>query len=250
MMVPKYLIFQKHGSLRDYIFFKTLSSWVGTGERRREIRMPAPVNLDVFLNICFRFKYHVSEIKTCDSLQNWMMKREPSTEEWVYVETELVSEHMPNLLSERACLTSPYGLYYDSRHPGSERKRAATRNYSKVLRREVLSRDKSACVLCGKRLRYKEATMDHIIPYGAGGESTLVNLVTMCKDCNQSKGMDRRPELLNLTIKFPGVDPDILEKKAFQIIMDKGLMRKAYEWSGNLMCGFLEIKPQLIDEKT
>lgn len=43
------------------------------------------------------------------------------------------------------------------------------------------------CYYCGKKVPFKEITMDHLIPLGRGGRSTKDNLVPACKDCNTRK---------------------------------------------------------------
>ena len=43
------------------------------------------------------------------------------------------------------------------------------------------------CYYCGKKVGYKNLTMDHIIPLSRGGHSTKKNLVPSCKDCNNRK---------------------------------------------------------------
>ena len=44
------------------------------------------------------------------------------------------------------------------------------------------------CTSCGKGLRKKEATIDHILPQSMGGGHDVHNLQVMCKHCNSSKG--------------------------------------------------------------
>ncbi len=43
------------------------------------------------------------------------------------------------------------------------------------------------CYYCGKKVVYKNITMDHIIPLARGGRSTRDNLVPACKECNTKK---------------------------------------------------------------
>lgn len=55
-----------------------------------------------------------------------------------------------------------------------------------TLRMSVYERDGFKCVTCGVQ---KNLTCDHIKPESLGGETTLLNLQTMCKSCNSSKGV-------------------------------------------------------------
>ncbi|MGL1932998.1 MAG: HNH endonuclease [Desulfotalea sp.] len=43
------------------------------------------------------------------------------------------------------------------------------------------------CYYCGKKVAYKDVTMDHILPIARGGQSSKDNLVPACKDCNNTK---------------------------------------------------------------
>ncbi|WP_284677328.1 HNH endonuclease [Streptomyces sp. Tu10] len=52
----------------------------------------------------------------------------------------------------------------------------------------VLEANEGCCVYCGARSQ----TMDHVIPFSAGGTDHLSNLVPACYDCNRRKS-DRTP---------------------------------------------------------
>lgn len=43
------------------------------------------------------------------------------------------------------------------------------------------------CYYCGKKVAYKDVTMDHLVPLARGGRSTKENLVPACKTCNTQK---------------------------------------------------------------
>ena|ERR1700761_3318386 len=67
------------------------------------------------------------------------------------------------------------------------------------LKRDIWRRDRG-CVFCCKRLSYRKATIDHLIPQSKGGENTLDNLVVACVDCNSEK-KDKLPLEFILTRK-------------------------------------------------
>lgn len=52
------------------------------------------------------------------------------------------------------------------------------------LRPAVFERDGDTCTYCGQ---YDATHVDHKIPRSRGGENTLENLVTACRDCNTDK---------------------------------------------------------------
>lgn len=43
------------------------------------------------------------------------------------------------------------------------------------------------CHYCGRKVSYKDLTMDHLVPLARGGRSTRDNLVPSCKACNNLK---------------------------------------------------------------
>lgn len=58
------------------------------------------------------------------------------------------------------------------------------------VRYSILRRDGERCVLCGASPRDNSIVVlevDHIIPVSKGGDDSLSNLRTLCKDCNQGK---------------------------------------------------------------
>ena len=65
-----------------------------------------------------------------------------------------------------------------------------------ALRYQVLERDRS-CIRCGSGPHNGAILhVDHVMPFSAGGLTTLDNLQTLCADCNLGKGnriFERRP---------------------------------------------------------
>ena len=66
----------------------------------------------------------------------------------------------------------------------------AQRNKARALRRTRWWQQKTSsgtCYYCGKKVGFKNLTMDHIIPLSRGGRSTKDNLAPCCKACNTKK---------------------------------------------------------------
>jgi len=59
---------------------------------------------------------------------------------------------------------------------------------SKKLRFDVFKRDSFTCQYCGAVGGQVLLHCDHVVPAAAGGETTLLNLITACVDCNLGKG--------------------------------------------------------------
>jgi hypothetical protein len=55
-------------------------------------------------------------------------------------------------------------------------------------RKNIYIRDKGVCVYCQKRIRFDDATRDHVTPRCKGGADTWENLVLSCMPCNTRKG--------------------------------------------------------------
>lgn len=56
-----------------------------------------------------------------------------------------------------------------------------------VDRNAIIKRDRRICYLCGKFLKWREVTLDHVIPVARGGKHTANNLRVACGPCNFSK---------------------------------------------------------------
>jgi 5-methylcytosine-specific restriction endonuclease McrA len=65
---------------------------------------------------------------------------------------------------------------------------ASTRKISRKLRLAIYARDGERCVYCGCSAEQAPLSLDHILPYHAGGGDEASNLVTACVPCNASKG--------------------------------------------------------------
>ena len=66
----------------------------------------------------------------------------------------------------------------------------AERAKARELRKTRWWQQKTApglCHYCGRKFRFKELTMDHLVPLARGGRSSKDNLVPACKDCNTRK---------------------------------------------------------------
>lgn len=59
---------------------------------------------------------------------------------------------------------------------------------SKVVRMEVFKRDSFRCQYCGRSAPEVVLEIDHIKPIAKGGDNSILNLITSCRDCNRGKG--------------------------------------------------------------
>lgn len=62
------------------------------------------------------------------------------------------------------------------------------KQYSKEVRELIYKQADGYCQLCGKKLTYKQVTLDHITPLAMGGADSVENLQLSCSQCNRLKG--------------------------------------------------------------
>lgn len=56
------------------------------------------------------------------------------------------------------------------------------------VKRVLIEEWNNECAYCGHKQRYKELTIDHIIPLAKMGTDDYWNLLPACRSCNLSKG--------------------------------------------------------------
>ena len=59
---------------------------------------------------------------------------------------------------------------------------------SKKTRFEVFKMDSFTCQYCGAKAPDVILEVDHIVPVASGGDDSLLNLITSCRNCNRGKG--------------------------------------------------------------
>ncbi|MGO1946914.1 HNH endonuclease [Brachybacterium alimentarium] len=78
--------------------------------------------------------------------------------------------------------------------------------------RAIHERDRWTCTYCGRSVSKTPpregllATVDHILPRSRGGESSWLNLVCACKECNNRKA-DRTPAEAGMALCIAPYDP-------------------------------------------
>lgn len=72
----------------------------------------------------------------------------------------------------------------------TQRRRAVIAGVSVIEefnRAAIIERDGSTCYLCGKELKPRQVTLDHVVPLSRGGSHTADNLRVCCLSCNRKK---------------------------------------------------------------
>ncbi len=84
---------------------------------------------------------------------------------------------------------------------------AAKLRRAREAKRLLHRRDGWRCHYCGKRGTSRTLTRDHKVPRKDGGRSTLDNLVSACRSCNQRKGVKPYGTFLNQMREERGLPP-------------------------------------------
>ncbi len=98
---------------------------------------------------------------------------------------------------------------WESQNPGIKvhyasvrraRKKASETRDAKEKIREIRSREKNACLYCGKIVTRKNLHIDHYIPLSKGGTHSADNLVPSCDKCNLSKSASHPHDFITGTL--------------------------------------------------
>lgn len=188
----------------SFFYFRTVSGWNGFGPKGRDKRLAEPVIVPNFQRICHLLGESFVWVRNDEEMKRWVGQFG-----WMLTPIDFARERLAALLSSHTCVKSPLGLFWDVELP---RNRAASRRISKDVRQRILDRDGHKCTECGKgEADDVELTMDHVIPFARGGETTEGNLVTLCKSCNQEHGNEHHPHLFALAGLHHGWDPRLVK---------------------------------------
>lgn len=128
-----------------------------------------------------------------------------------------------------ACVNRLLEIHYHGSEPPDHSKVIRSsdevqREPSEEVKEQVKARDGYRCLCCGETKKSR-LQIDHVAPSYYGGNNSLDNLQTLCKDCNQTKGINilnfriHRTDLTAPTPNFPlfklpvnGKNPDEWQK--------------------------------------
>ena len=160
-----------------YVYFSTFTQFISFGEKHREIRKPDEVEDDKFINSIKSLGHSVFRVKDKKGLDIWL-----NAKGWALVDAEFMQTSMQQWLKSQECVTSPIGVYSDINIVSPK---TMKRSFVGKEKLEIINRDGGKCLQCGSD---KNLTMQHVVPYSFGGETTSRNLVTLCDICNQELG--------------------------------------------------------------
>ena len=80
------------------------------------------------------------------------------------------------------------GFYaYDTETQRICYKRRKKKCFPKTTRMMIYNQADGRCVLCGRKIKYEDMTIDHIRPTALGGSDSVENLQCTCRTCNTFK---------------------------------------------------------------
>lgn len=66
-------------------------------------------------------------------------------------------------------------------------KKTKRKQYSESQRKIIYKKSCGRCQLCGRKIRFEDMTVDHIIPLDSGGSNDIDNAQATCIACNRFK---------------------------------------------------------------
>lgn len=80
------------------------------------------------------------------------------------------------------------GFYaYDTETQRICYRRKKKKCFPKTTRMMIYNQADGRCVLCGRKIKYEDMTIDHIRPTSLGGSDSVENLQCTCRTCNTFK---------------------------------------------------------------
>ncbi len=76
------------------------------------------------------------------------------------------------------------------------------KTFTDYQRKTVYANCNGKCGICGKPIKFKKATIDHIQPLSAGGTNDFKNLQIACRSCN---GMKSYLNMNDFLMKLPRI---------------------------------------------
>lgn len=219
---------------KDKCYYRTFSKWTDFAEKGRDIRVPDKIIVDNAKRLLKSLELKLQKINCSNEFRYIIESLDANKRsDWFLIEDSLLKSNFTFLLDEKVCLSSPFGVFWDKK---IKRLRAGSRRTTH-LRKQVLKRDNYNCIICGKSSSDGVVlTLDHVIPYSRGGETTKDNLVTLCENCNILKGNKRCDDLFGKAGLHHNYDKTEIKTK-----LTPKTFYDAIRWSSNIMISEFKI---------
>jgi len=203
-----------------YAYFSTFTHGKVSSDDRYETRVPSQVNVDRFSIALEELGQSFQFIDSEDSYRIWIYLHG-----WAVVEPVFARSRMQNWLKQHKCIGTALGSFTDIEIAAPSAMKRSFRGFAK---KKILDRDGGRCLDCGSQ---NALTLQHVIPFSVGGETSSRNMVTLCEECNQSYRDEISPELYRLAGLHYGYEPSLIKSAPDQ----KAALHRAVYFSHNLM---------------
>ncbi|MFC0226111.1 HNH endonuclease [Serratia aquatilis] len=203
-----------------YCYFSTYTLGSEPDKEGLEFRTPSLVYNIRFAKALQEMGQNYKMIKNEKSFYEWTC-----VQGWALVDADFARNFVPHWLRKRKCMTSPFSSFTDVKIASPSVRKRTFRGKFKT---RILERDNNQCVLCSKA---SNLTLQHVVPYSKGGETSYRNLVTLCEVCNQELGADYCRELYQLAGLFGGIELSLLRGGK----LGKDAISRASQFSSNIM---------------
>jgi len=212
-----------------YGYYSTFTLFKGFGNKYREIRKPSTVDVTHFRKSLKLMGLSSVVINDNRSYKTWIYLKG-----WAVVPETTALSLMPQWLKAKECTKSPLGVFTDIELVSP----STLKQYARKGKREIVfGRDAYKCLICGARKEDGvQLTMQHVISFSSGGETTTRNLVTLCTDCQKKVGRERLYRLYEIAGLHYGYDPSLIKNAR-----TNGVLSKAFDLSDNLMQARCEV---------
>lgn len=183
-----------------YAYFSTFTHYKAETGNRYEIRQPSLVDVDRFSNALSELGQPMQRIDSAKSCRAWLYLHG-----WAIVDVDFARSHMPHWLKHRTCIRSPLGSFTDIEIASP---RVLARSYRGRPKFDIVERDGRACLVCGAT---ETLTLQHVLPFSAGGETSSRNMITLCDRCNQDYGDEVCHDLFRLAGLPHNHEPSLLK---------------------------------------
>lgn len=203
-----------------YSYFSTYTHGCSPWVNSLETREPSVIIVKNFITALEEMGQQYQLIINEQSFYDWTC-----IQGWGLVEVDFARIFIPHWLKKRKCMMTPFGSFTDVNLASpSVRKRTFRGKFKK----RILDRDNNQCVLC---FSSENLTLQHVVPYSRGGETSYRNLVTLCDNCNQNLKSDYVPGLFKRAGLISDFELSLL--RGGNIGKDAAL--RAVQFSSNLM---------------
>ncbi len=108
---------------------------------------------------------------------------------------------------------------------------------------EVFKRDKFTCQYCGQKAPDVILHLDHITPVSKGGDNSLINLVTSCRDCNLGKKDKLLSDNTTITIERKQIENDSERREQIRLMFEwKKSLESNNEYMIDNICDYYKHK--------